>query len=117
MSDISINSMKPNISDQDMLCDQWEDVFDRYAPFYDSYVKFYSQALINGWPDVLDVHREAIYYITSNKSLAKIIARLIQIATFYPESSFIESLSFFLSNEENSQRIKEITIFLNSSEI
>ena len=117
MSSIPIEEMKLKAPDTDMLYAQWDEVFDKDAPFYDSYVKHYSQALTYGWPDPLDVHREAIYYIINNEILAKVIARLIRIAVFYPECNFIESLSFFLSDEDNRKKIKEIPVILNSSEI
>lgn len=84
---------------------QWVDAFDENAPFYDSYVKTYGKALIEGRIDVLDSHRESLCYLMSEEVLGLVLYRLFEIAKDSPECSFIESLAFFLvSNREKTIR-------------
>jgi hypothetical protein len=82
----------------------WFHAFDLNAPFYDNYVKYFRKGIINEIPQILDIHWEAIYYL-KRQALAPIIIRLIQIASKYPDSNFIESLSFFFSREEEKTRL------------
>ncbi len=82
----------------------WRNAFDKGAPFYKSYIKYFKEGVVSGIPEIIDIHREAIYYIKDH-ALGPIIIRLIQIAAKYPESSFIETLAFFLSSDQQQEKL------------
>lgn len=107
---MSSSVINPKDSILSMLLEEgfWLDAFDQGAPFYDSYTTYFKKGIIDEIPNVLDIHWEAIYYL-NDFALTPIIIRLIQIATKHPKSSFIESLSFFLSKENQQNRL--ITAF------
>ena len=84
----------------------WESAFDKGAPFYDSYLKYFRKGVTENIPSLLDIHREAIYYL-NDAALVPIIPKLIRIAAQFPDSSFVESLAFFLNqNEQKNKLIK-----------
>jgi hypothetical protein len=82
----------------------WMDAFDTGAPFYDNYVKSFRRGVEERIPGLLDLHREALYYI-KDSALASIIPKIISVAAEYPDSGFVESLTFFLSRREQKERL------------
>jgi hypothetical protein len=82
----------------------WLGAFDDGAPFYNSYVKYFRKGVIEEIPEILDIHREAIFY-AKNHAIGPIIFRLIHLASKFPESNFIETLAFFLSKEDQRNRL------------
>jgi len=106
MSSSSINFRK--IDDKFLKDNFWRNAFDQHAPFYESYVKYFKNGIVSGTPEIIDIHREAIYY-TKDHALGSIIIRLMQISARYPESSFIETLAFFLSRGHQQERL--FTVF------
>ena len=78
-------------------------VFERQAPFGDSYERHYVDALRRGDIALLDFHREAIYYLEPNAVWA-VISVLIIRAGDCPTASFVESLGCYLTMPENFER-------------
>jgi len=82
----------------------WLHAFDKEAPFYESYIKYFKKGIIEKIPGLLDIHREAIYYL-QDAALGIMVTRLIDLVVEYPDSSFLESLSFFLSRDDQKDRL------------
>jgi hypothetical protein len=73
-----------------------DSVFDQLAPFFAVYKAGYLDALIREDTKILDVHREAIFYLKPAWE-SNIILALIVVASKNPEASFVESLAFYFS--------------------
>ena len=82
----------------------WVNAFDERAPFYSSYVNYFRRALVEGIPSGLDVHREAVYSV-KEEALGPIICSLVLYASVFPGASFVETLAFFVSSEENDNKL------------
>lgn len=78
---------------------EWKSSFDDSAPFYDVYVSQFGCALEKGDVAVLDLHREAIYYLVNDVLVVKVVARLLNISTSFPGCSFIESVLFYVNSK------------------
>lgn len=82
----------------------WDAAFGRDVPFVESYRTTFRKGIVDANTSLIDLHREAIYYLT-DESLWPIIFRLLKIALDHPEASFVESLSHFLSLPEQRVRL------------
>lgn len=76
--------------------DYWDCAFDENAPFIDSYKCILRTGMLEGRPEPLDMHEDAKYYVKKD-FLSPFIWRQIQVAACYPESDFVETLSYFLT--------------------
>lgn len=76
-----------------------EILFNKDAPFFDSYEKQYEEALRTCNVTILNMHEEAIYWIDNGIQAFRVVTKLIQIAVSYPDQDFVETLIFYLSKD------------------
>lgn len=86
-----------------------ESVFDQSAPFFSAYKLGYLDALMKEDTRVLDVHREAIFYLRPAWESSMILA-LILVASRNSNANFVESLAFYFSLDGKSDKfISDVT--------
>ena len=83
----------------------WSLAFDPADPLRTDYEKEFRRGVLEAREDDLAWARLAIYALT-DVALVPIVVRLISLGTIFPGAEFVESLSFFISDEETLSRMQ-----------
>lgn len=81
----------------------WEAAFDADVPFRTAYVAGWRNGVLCDDVQLIDLHREAIYYL-NDSAVWPVILQLLKTASLHPEASFVESLEHFLGDPSQQAR-------------
>ena len=94
----------------------WDDAFEKDALFHSHFVSEFRRGLADGSRDDLAWARLAVHAIR-DCALWPIVMRLTELAARMPRAEFVESLAFFVSDENTLRRLRQGLGAIKNSEL